>query len=266
MTLFDNGIVLIHKTPPRGTVTMLHGLTSSPAEMKDFAMAVHQAGFNVFLSCLTGHAQTIEAFKRVPARRWLCDAEQSFHEARRASPGPQYVIGLSFGALLSLHVTEMFPELISGLIVLSPPIRLRSRFEECVLSVLSHAPEGILDCLGVVKKAPRPEGTFVIPRAAYEVHALGAAARIVSIRKRVIERLTRVTCPLLVLHDPEDHHVSTNAVELLRSSVRSSEISTKFFAGGQHELTIGPFHQEVSRAAIEWLSRDVTVRRAPHAA
>src|SRR5690606_16498539 len=91
----------------------------------------------------------------------------------------------------------------------------------------------------------RGADVFAFARKAFAVHSLGAVARLVRIARTVMSNLSKVTCPTLILQDPYDHHVGSEVPAYLASKVSSGTVLTQWFPHGQHELTIGPHHQEV---------------------
>ena len=242
-----------------GTVILFHGMTGAPAEIADLADHLYSQYFSIFMPTLSGHAGSVEELKISTKKQWLDDADRAFRrgsefEQKQVTRGKNlFVAGLSFGALLALSLAAKHPDAISGLIALSPPMRIRSRLKQTTLELLSFAPDWLLDQLGFVKKPERPPGTFAKPRTCYDVHSIGAAVRLTQIQRDLQRSLDKITCPLQLLYDPDDHHVPASAVEELASSVGSEVVDVVSFPGGQHELTLGHSYPEVYKKVSEFL-------------
>lgn len=229
----------------KGTLILFHGLTGTPDEMSDIATFFNTKGFRIVLPCLSGHGTSIEELKQVTEDRWLADAERAFKAAQTTTDKKVLTIGQSFGALLSLYLLERYPQEIDSAALLSPPIRFRSELRELLLCLLSPAPECLLGKLGVVKKQKRTNPGFVRPREAYDSHSIAAVVRLYRIRRRLLARLSTLQAHLLVLQDPADHHLSVDAITVLRKHSPLSTIEHRWILGAQHEIAMGPKQAEV---------------------
>ncbi|MCB0323079.1 MAG: alpha/beta fold hydrolase [Bdellovibrionales bacterium] len=223
---------------------IFHGMTGTPDEVRDVVELFNDKGFLTIVPRLSGHGVSLDELKRTRASAWLVDAERALAQAK---PQSQRVVtvGQSFGALLSLYIALTAPAQVRGAVLLSPPIRFRSKQRELLLATLSYLPDAILDRLGTVAKQARPDAQFRRPRDAFDRHSLGAAARLVQIRRNVMRRLSELRCPLLVLQDPQDHHLSPELPAVLRTFGRKVDIRHSWISGGLHELALGPRCQEV---------------------
>ena len=234
---------------------LLHGMSGSAEEMLSLAEALHGAGYNVVLPLLSGHQADIELLKVTTANDWMGDAEEALEELERNSSGPVSVIGLSFGAVLALWLASRFPERVSALVLLSTPAVLRSRRDEAVLRLLSLLPDSLLDKLGTRTKKERANNLFSTPRVAMSAHSIGAGARLQQILRLAISSASKIRCPVLALQDPNDHLVSPQALARLRAKLVNCPFSSVEILHGEHELTIGPKHDEVQKHIIEFLNK-----------
>lgn len=249
----------------RGTFVLFHGLTGMPTEVEDLAARVHDNGFNVLVPRLSGHNGEIAALKHTHVVQWLADAEQALTAAEKIST-PIFVGGLSFGALLSLYLAAEHPSRVAGAVLLSPPLRFRSLLRECWLKLLAFLPEAALDRLGTVRKQKRSAAEFVRPRNALPVHSIAAGVRLMVIRKMVMAALKNVRCPVMVIQDPDDHHLSAKGVQKLIDTVQNEAVDTIWLPGGQHEITIGLRHEEVENAVVGFLQYHTRQGKDSHAA
>ena len=221
---------------------LIHGITASPAEMAGLANVLNNMGFRVTVPRLSGHTGRIEEFKRTTAEDWMSDVTH----ALEAEPAKKViVIGVSFGALLGLRLATLYPKRVSLVVAMSPPIKLRSRFKELVLTLFSYLPDNLLNLLGFIRKSERGPDTFAVPHENLPVHSIGALSRLFKIRRQLKGALQQLACPLLILQDPFDHHVEPSSVDYLVDNAGSKEIAIDYFPGGEHELTVGHQHQAV---------------------
>lgn len=238
----------IIKTQPQhsvGSVLIFHGLTGNPNEVLDIAERLHDRGFNTLLPLISGHGRTALELSKVAESVFLEDARNAYKELTTTLPPPYFLLGLSFGALLSLVVAEEHPNEIDKIVLCSPPFLLRSKKQECILNLLSYLPNFLLNFLGTVPKKPREHVKFIRERHDYREHSMGAAARLIAIRRRVLKNLHSLKSPVLLLYDPLDHHVRFDA-KLLFNRGYSVPIVVEEIEGGEHELTVGPKFKEVA--------------------
>jgi carboxylesterase len=237
------------------SVLLFHGMTGTPAELEPLSEKLRKRGFRVVTPELPGHLGGIEELKQTHASTFLSFVEEAFEREASRAREPIIVGGLSFGALLALYLCAFYPSQISSAVLMSLPLRFRSKLREAVLNMLSAAPEALLDKLPCVEKTRRPAGYLAIPHVCFSKHSIGAAARLVKIRKITEKYLHRVRARVLVLQDPGDHHVSPRGVRFLQSRLAQTELRVKWIKNGQHELTLGHSSKEVCDAVVAFLNR-----------
>lgn len=239
----------------RGTIVLFHGLTSSPVELTSLTAALTLEHFVVVTPHLAGHGDITE-LRATRLERWLEDARQAVLGAQcEDSPLPCFVGGSSFGALLALRMALDQPSSIAGLVMLAPPFRLRRRFDEARLRILAQLAEAIIDTLGVRPKNRTHESRLVLPRDCLTHHSVGSAVRMVQLRSAIFRDLHRLSTPALIVQDPHDHLVDPDGVDPFIEAADHAEVDTIWLPGGEHELTLGPRHPEVSHTVLEFLNR-----------
>jgi carboxylesterase len=246
---------LIFSTPPgvepQGTVLLIHGLTACPDEMRELAEQIHEKGYEVRVPCLAGHGTDVANLSKIRASSWHDDVLSVFSVCSEQMP--VYVGGASFGALFSLMLAIRFPALVSGVFLLAPPIVFRSRAVECFCRLFSVLPEVLIDRLGSLPKSKRGEGVFVRKRRAYKRHSLSAVVRMFKVRNSQLENLSKVTAPVVVLQDPEDHHVSLESIDFLKAGLSNTSLTVEWIPNGEHELTVGKQATLVSEKILAFL-------------
>ncbi len=179
---------------------------------------------------------------------WFEDLTRLSELVRTRKPSCVLIAGLSFGSLIATLLAYRLENeagaeqrtSVAGLVILSPLIKLRAKEKELRLKLLSYLPESLLDSLGIRPKSVRAEGTFIEPRESFPFHSVGATARAWKLRSLVLQQIKRLKCPILLLQDPQDHHLHPNASAVLAARASSHVIKVENLPGAEHEMTIGP--------------------------
>jgi esterase/lipase len=214
------------ETARRPSAVLFHGITGTPDEMFPLGKLLFENGFDIFIPSLAGHEKTIDALRPIRASAWQTDIERSYEEIASRNPAQIFVVGLSFGALLALTLTATKKEHISGLVLLSTPYLLRSRKREIFLRIFSYFTDFLLDRLGIVAKSVRDPALFTGERKGYSSHSVGALARAKYLQRLLSTKLSLIECPVLLMQDPEDHHVRENSLPKLKEQLVRADIDT----------------------------------------
>ncbi len=242
---------------PLADVLLFHGLTAKPSELEFLASRLRENGFRTHCPCLAGHDKTIYDLKKVPSRVWIDQARSSLEQVFDETKRPVFVAGLSFGALLSIVAAGNSSRTPEAIALMSTPLRLASKNRRVLLSILSSFPDSILNLLWTVKKKQRDKSSFKLPRDAYKRHSVAAAARLVQVRQEAFLALEKISCPMLALQDPGDHHLDPGAIDLFEDFYSGDDLLVKLVPGGQHELTLGPKNEEVVDSIVSFFKSNL---------
>ncbi|HEB99631.1 MAG TPA: alpha/beta hydrolase [Thiotrichales bacterium] len=122
-----NRSYLLQPERPRGVALLLHGLSDSPYSLRSLALALREAGLNVYGLRLPGHGTVPAALDDIRWQDWLAAVEVVNRHIRRTHPGlPFWMVGYSMGAALTLkHTLDMLDQGLAppdGLCLLSPAL------------------------------------------------------------------------------------------------------------------------------------------------
>ena len=237
------------------TIILLHGMTGTPVEMAGIATVLSARGHKVILPELPGHSGGIGKLRVTHTDAYLKFAEEILIKLVNESREPVSLCGLSFGAILALYLSSSLPAIVGKVALLSVPIRFRSFMREELLTFLSLLPESVLDLLPAVQKQKRAVGYLAKQHICLPQHSIGAAARLVKIRRKILSNLRSVGSPLLVLQDPKDHHLSIDGVAELRKLAVNTTISVEWMRGGEHELPLGHMCQAVENRIVSFFDQ-----------
>jgi esterase/lipase len=222
---------------------LIHGLTSTPLEVKPLAAFLEANGMSSFAPLLSGHALTLAELRHVKLGSWLKDVDRALEQLPASAK--VFVVGESLGSLLSLHLALKFPERIGGVAILSVPLRFRRQALEKALRLLSRLPDPLLDKLGVQEKTLKKAELFRYQHECYSSHSVGAAARLVKLRRRLLKKLPALKAPVILFHDPDDHHLSPKVPKIFARYAVNTEVTIKEYLGGTHELLLGQKCDEI---------------------
>lgn len=108
-----------------GSCLLVHGVTSSPGDLRDLALVMHEAGFNVYVLRLPDYGTPGNTISEVSWESAMQQVLQSYRLLARGG-GKVHMVGLGFGASLGLLLANM--ESPSSLVLLAPSIMPRESF------------------------------------------------------------------------------------------------------------------------------------------
>lgn len=203
---------------------LVHGLTSSTQEIEDLADRLHSKGYSVLCTLLKGHNTSPEDLSVTGWNDWYESVENDFNFFRREC-SKIYVIGLSIGATLSMHLAADKNKKIDGLILLAPAIFYTSPWAK-ITPILKHFKKyGIKD---YSKYYPgRKEAFFDIAdenelkkRIAYKKFPLGAIASALRLISVVKKEIKEISVPTLIMHSTNDHTIKPESAKYIYRRLR----------------------------------------------
>ncbi len=191
-------------------VVFIHGILSTPRFWEDYIPAVPE-GWSCVSLLLPGHGGSVRDFGRVRWGAW----RQHVHAALlrlRTTHRRVYLVGHSMGALLSILEAADDPELVSGLLLMATPLRIRVKpsalWQNMLKGVgLGESPEALARYYGTAQDWRVWRYIGWIPRY-LELFALSRAAR---------KALPRLTTPARAFQHARDELVSPRSAALLKA-------------------------------------------------
>jgi esterase/lipase len=114
----------------KGACLLVHGVTSSPGDMRGLALVLHEAGFNVYVLRLPDYGTPGNTISEVSWESAMQQVLQSYRLLARGG-GKVHMIGLGFGASLGLHLAR--EESLSSLVLMAPSIMPQESFFQRML-------------------------------------------------------------------------------------------------------------------------------------
>jgi carboxylesterase len=243
-------------------VLLLHGLSSSPYEMRFLSRALHREGFTVMAPKLDGYSAGTQE-KRMEA--WLASAVREF-DLLKSRYEQVSICGLSIGAALSIALAAQRPAA-RALILLSvtldydgwaipwyrfllgwayyTPLRHRWRYRE-------GEPYGLKNeaLRAKIARVMQRDKISEVGPATISLPALHEASRL---SRKVRRQLPAVTADTLIIHAIDDETSSPLNARFVDSAIGANFLRTIFLDDSYHMITSDNEREIVAREIVMFL-------------
>lgn len=248
----------------REAVLLLHGLTGSPFELRQFAKALYRAGYDVFYPVLPGHCQSVDALKKTVWQDWYNFAIETYDDLKK-SYDKVYVSGLCLGAVLAVGIAQERQD-VAGVIAISTTLFLdgwslpwfRFLFPLGLYTVLKFFytfPES--EPYGIKNEAIRKKivKMLVANDGALDSFPMLCVLELLKISKfiRKKERMQKVTAPILLFHSQEDDLTSIKSAECVYNNISSESKTFIKLDNSYHLITLDNDKDLLAKKTIEFI-------------
>lgn len=242
-------------SPARGAgdraVVVVHGFTSGPHSVKDWAHGLAEHGNRVIVPLLPGHGTRWQDLNRVTAAQLRAAVAE---HVDRALVEHRHVVvaGLSMGGALALDAAAHRP--VAGVAVVNPALAFGQR--------LAHA----APLLRWVVPSTTPvadDAAAPVSEHAYERTPIGGVAELGRIQRLAVRGLPRITADVVSYWSPQDHVVPPSAQERLRAGLRNAPFEQVRLERSFHVATMDhdlPLIVEHSAAFVDRVCRQAARR------
>nr|WP_290666313.1 alpha/beta fold hydrolase [Ardenticatena sp.] len=204
---------------------LIHGLTSTPYEVRELGERLHACGHTVAAPLLPGHGTSMEDLRR---RRWQEWAEHIQTCARRLrnTHTHLFVIGSSLGAGLALWLALHEP--LSGFVGLGTPYRLRwPTYAAYILQYMTPIlpKRGGASIRNPDARHRHPSYVGIPARSMLEMMRLLATVR---------PRLHEIETPALLIHASRDHVLPASGARAVYDRLASKRKYLVFLENSDH--------------------------------
>ncbi|KAF1074758.1 carboxylesterase [Halodesulfovibrio sp. MK-HDV] len=231
---------------------LIHGWTGSPFEMEPLVAPLESEGYVVRNIMLPGHGTTFEDFQTTGWGDWEWAAHKEY-EALAAQVDVVFVIGLSMGGTLALHLASKYP--VAGVVSLAAPLFLYSLFPWQMKDWRMPFTPIIKHIKPVFPLKRRDaEHLRIAPWVGYdEFVSMQQLHELMKGVKKVRGEVDAISAPVLAIQAPTDKSVPLENIFLIAKKVASKEITVKLLrieekVTGHHVITT---HVETSARVIE---------------
>lgn len=269
----DGARLSLRREPASGThrasLLFVHGWGDYTGRWAEQASWLAGQGIAVFGMDQRGHGNTPGTRGHVDRfAQYLSDLGALRKLAAKEAPGPQLLMGHSFGGFIVMRYLETAPDGIAGAIALTPYVDLHTAPAQWKVSMANM----IVDLL---PRLPIPTGLAydqisrdqaVVERFHHDplCHQLmtpRAYTEAMANLKHLEEEKARIAAPLFVALAGEDRIVSTPAAEKLARSL-TGDVTVRTYPGMYHNILHEPDRERVYAELGPWLDRHIEGRAA----
>jgi carboxylesterase len=227
---------------------LIHGLTSSPSEMRLLGEYLHERGYSVHAPLLPGHGTTPEHLNSTRWSEWFQAVEEQARNLVQQA-GPVVVIGLSMGALLSLELGSRVSGL-RGIVCINPPLALRDWKTNWarVIKVFRHY---IPKRIGDEDRGMQARGRF-----AYDRIPLKTFISMQSLVKDVLGQLEQIDIPVLAVQGGKDELVDSRSYKILEKRLPHGRMQHLYLPNSPHVATMGNELELLGGQIIKFITKE----------
>ena len=222
----------------RDGVYIIHGFTGSTYEVRDLAEYLGKQGFYTRADNLPGHGTTPEDCNRYLYSDWIDFVEQGFAEMTSRCDNV-YVIGISMGSLLALHLSSIFP--LNAAVYASIAIKFKDKISAHILTPLFHR---IIPLR--LKKYSYPKNLRDnLKSLGYQVWPMSALNEFRKLTKHIKSELPSVTCPALLIQSKSDMLILKENIEFVYDNILSKKKEKFFLENTSHNIFVSSPSQKL---------------------
>lgn len=231
-----------------GTVGVLfcHGFTGTPQGLRPWAAQVAAAGYSVELPLLPGHGTSWQEMNRSTWKDWYGAVDAALSDLRQRC-STIFVAGISMGGCLSLRLAEEHPDVVSGLMLVNPTVRLddpRLKLLPLVRRITRSLPP-----IGNDIKKPG------VTELAYDRTPTNALASMITMFADVVPRLHTVRQPVLLFRSATDHVVPASSSQLILDRISAADCTETVLEDSYHVATLDNDADLIVKESLAFIGR-----------
>lgn len=241
---------------PRPAVLCLHGLTSTPYEWRPLVAALEADGLTVMAPRLVGHGTRPEELAHTRWADWLGAARRAF-DALAEAHAQIVIVGTSMGALCATVLAQERGARVAGLVLMALPLELTFK-SQVVLDLARRVP--LASVVPYILKKSGPDVSDAAVAAAmpsYDRIPLAAAASMLDGQAAARERLSRLSCPVLLQHGRHDHVAPVRNAQLALQALRTRHRRAIIYPQSWHILPLDVEHEAVNADVLAFIQDPV---------
>ena len=179
-------------------VLLLHGLTSTPQELKYLANYLISKNFSVYVPLLKGHGTSVVNLARTKKEDWENSALKAFDKLSK-STNKVYVIGSSMGGNLAFRIAAK--RKVAGIISMGTPMFFKKQLSYKIIFNVLRIFKNF-----VKKKYPTKRIKKIIKKKVhYTEFPLNCVSNLTKLIKISEKDLPKIKAPALVMQSSTDH-------------------------------------------------------------
>lgn len=238
-------------------ILFVHGFTGSPHFFREYAEFLNQEGMYVRVLRLPGHGTHVEDLAESSYLDWR-EAVHNELKALAALGKKVFIVGYSFGANLGLDAAMHYKNLVAGMVLISPAIRIRqawflkflARFYDRYTNVRFRTKPGIR----------RRYKKFYSKIVEYESTGAYTAIPVKSgleffhfIDTFTIPHLKDVSTPTLILQSDHDPLARASGAKLVYDRLGSKDKTLVMVDNNEHVIISDDTRKQVYQEALKFI-------------
>src|SRR3989344_1339725 len=222
---------------------LVHGLTSSTQEMEELASYLHSKNYTVLAPLLKGHNTSAKDLSRTAWHDWYSSVKKDFDFLNK-NCSKIYVIGLSIGATLSLHLAASNKNnKIKGLVLLAPAIFYTSPLVKFT-PILKYFKKYSIKDYGRYYPG-RKEAFFDIAdekvlrgRIAYRQAPLASMESALKLIKIAKKEIKLINIPTLIIHSKKDNTIRPESSQFIYNNLKINHKKIIYIENSGHVISV----------------------------
>ncbi len=216
-------------------VLLLHGFTSSPAEIRPLGSFLAEQGYTVYSPLLAGHGTAPEHLRTTSWQDWVDSALAGLPVLAAAGCTQVALVGLSLGGSISLYLAAQQPDDYLSVVTLNSPVFIPTILQPALRwlggGLLPFFNKGITDL-----PATEPARHSLT----YSRTPLESVSVLIAFLDQVNTALARIITPTMVVYSRKDRLVPSFNAMRIYSTISSLDKHLMVIHGARHVLTLGP--------------------------
>jgi len=226
--LIDNNNYVYNRGSEYG-IYIIHGFTNSTYEIRDLTNYLAKKGYYTVANNLPGHGTSVNDCNRCTYIDWISFVEKDIAEMSNECENI-YVIGISMGSVLALHLCSVFP--IKAAVFAATVIEFKDFIGTNILTPLLH------------KLIPLHKKKYSYPQKirqsltyhGYDYWPMSAVNEMRKLTNKVKKELSLIKNPCLIIESKKDKLQLLSNVDLIYNSINSLEKEKFFVNDAGHNL------------------------------
>ncbi|MBN1779553.1 alpha/beta fold hydrolase [bacterium] len=222
---------------------LIHGFTGTPFSLFELGRFLYARGMTVQGVLLPGHGTRCRDMIGIPFQTWI-DACSEAVIGMEKSCDRIFIIGLSMGGTIGLHLAGEMS--VNGCISISAPID-GACFKPPGFSMLNRWIRYWPKWRSLIKPYH--------PELGYRCYPLPAVREFLDLLSVTRSRLSRVQCPVLLMHSRYDERVPESHMAIIYQEIGSRIKQQVLMDSRKHALTLGNDKMTVFQSVAEFIGK-----------
>ncbi|HET7481817.1 MAG TPA: alpha/beta fold hydrolase [Actinomycetota bacterium] len=225
---------------------LIHGFTGSPQSLRPVGDYLAARDIGCFALRLPGHGTTWEDLNSRSSEEWAGAADAALTKMK-AEHDEVFIVSLSFGSAVALHLAANRPDDVAGIVGLAS-------------FVLTNDPRRFLSPIIklVAKSLPGVGNDICDPNAkelCYDRLPTSAAWSMLKFCKDVRAEMPQVRCPVLLIHSRNDHTAHPDSSRFIHDHISSTDKELIWLDRSYHVITLDYEKDTVFEKTYEFISK-----------